>query len=69
MKMPSDIRREDEQTFWVKASTDPTKEYMVYIDLDNEWSCDCRDYWIHLPERGVPMKHKCKHILRCMLLL
>ena len=66
--MPSDIRREDATTFYVKSSSDPTKEYMIYMDFDGKWSCECPDYWIHLPSEGKPMKHKCKHILRCMLL-
>ena len=69
MKIPSDIRKEDDQTFWVKKSKKPDDEYMVYLDFDGMWSCECTDYWIHLPERGMPMKHKCKHILRCMLLV
>ena len=69
MKMPSDIRREDEQTFWVNKSEKPNEEYMVWMNDDGEWSCECTDYWVHLPERGKPMIHKCKHVIRCILLM
>jgi hypothetical protein len=68
MRIPSDIRREDKNTFYVKSSSDPKKEYMVYLDDDGSWGCECHDYWVHLPERGQIMTHKCKHILRCVLL-
>ena len=69
MKMPSDIRREDEQTFWVRKSKRQYEEYMVYQDDDGRWLCDCTDFWIHLPDQGKTVTHKCKHILRCMLLI
>ncbi len=64
----SDIERCDECTFYVKSSKDPNKEYMIYKDLDDRWLCECMDFIVHLPDQGKPVDHKCKHILRCMLL-
>lgn len=70
------IRREDYNTFYIQSSKDPNKEYMIFYDnvereyaTTDRWLCECTDFWIHLPGEGKPVYHKCKHILRCMLLL
>ena len=66
-KSKDDITQVDANTFYVKSS-DPDKDpYFIYHDMNDRWLCECMDFIIHLPDDGMPVTHKCKHILRCML--
>lgn len=63
-KSEDPVIRVDQYTFYVKSSVPDKEPYFVYREHihNDQWLCDCADFWAHLPAEGKKIEHQCKHI-------